>query len=119
VSRSRPICADVGTWLRANGHGPVKNEETKEHPCFVPYVDLSDVQRAKDSLFVATVRAMLLAFDGGEGGEGPGVTRIVTMGEAEDAAVGVVRMLEGIAEAIREVGGKRVSIHIRVERSGS
>jgi hypothetical protein len=39
--------------------GPVKDAEKKEHPCFVPYAELSDEQRVKDALFVATVRACL------------------------------------------------------------
>jgi hypothetical protein len=43
-------------------HGPVKDAEKKEHPCFVPYDLLSDAQQAKDSIFVATVSAMIAAF---------------------------------------------------------
>lgn len=39
-------------------YGSVKNAETKEHPCFVPYGDLAPAQRAKDALFVTTVRAI-------------------------------------------------------------
>ncbi len=50
-------------WLRqkeADGwkYGPVKNPETKEHPCFVPYDQLSEEQRVKDDLFIAVIRAM-------------------------------------------------------------
>jgi RyR domain len=50
-------------WLeekRATGwkYGPVKDPEKKEHPCFVAYCDLPQNQRAKDALFVTTVRAM-------------------------------------------------------------
>lgn len=39
--------------------GPVKNPETKEHPCFVPYDQLPVVQKGKDYIFGAIVRAML------------------------------------------------------------
>lgn len=51
------------SWLedkRASGwkYGPVKDPDKKEHPCFVPYADLSYEQRAKDHLFVAVVSAM-------------------------------------------------------------
>jgi hypothetical protein len=42
-------------------YGPVKNAETREHPCFVPYAQLSPAQRAKDMLFVSTVREMAKA----------------------------------------------------------
>lgn len=37
--------------------GPVKNPETKEHPCCVPYSELPADQRRKDALFVAIVHA--------------------------------------------------------------
>lgn len=40
-------------------YGPVKNAETKEHPCFVPYSELPESQRAKDYLFGAVVRSLL------------------------------------------------------------
>ena len=54
------------SWLeekRATGwkHGPVKNPETKEHPCFVPYAQLPESQRAKDDLYLAVVRATAAA----------------------------------------------------------
>lgn len=47
-------------WLKeklADGWkcGPVKNVETKEHPCCVPYDELPADQRRKDALFVAIV----------------------------------------------------------------
>lgn len=42
-------------------YGPIKDPEKKEHPCFVPYADLPADQRAKDDLYVSTVRAMLTA----------------------------------------------------------
>lgn len=38
--------------------GPVKNPETKEHPCFRPYSELPAEQRAKDYLFKAVVESM-------------------------------------------------------------
>lgn len=40
-------------------YGPVKNPETREHPCFVPYAELPESQRLKDDLFGAVVRAVL------------------------------------------------------------
>lgn len=55
------------SWLahkRAEGwvYGPVKDPAKKEHPCMVPYAELPPEQRAKDSIFVGVVRAMLKAF---------------------------------------------------------
>jgi hypothetical protein len=60
-------------WLadkRAAGwtYGPVKDPEKKEHPCFVPYADLPTSQRAKDALFVSTVREMAKALNGASSG---------------------------------------------------
>lgn len=51
------------SWLeqkRIDGwkYGPVKNPETKEHPCFVPYYELPLEQRIKDYLFGAVVEAL-------------------------------------------------------------
>lgn len=40
-------------------HGPVKNPETKEHPCFVPYDELPVEQKAKDYLFRGVVHALV------------------------------------------------------------
>lgn len=40
-------------------YGPVKDPDTKMHPCMVPYDDLPHEQRAKDGIFVAVVRAVL------------------------------------------------------------
>lgn len=50
------------SWLRekeADGwkYGPVKNVETKEHPCYVPYSELPVEQQKKDALFIAVVRS--------------------------------------------------------------
>ena len=51
------------SWLRfmeKEGwkYGPVKNPETKEHPYFVPYADLSKYQRAKDAIFRGVVMTL-------------------------------------------------------------
>lgn len=40
-------------------YGPAKNPETKEHPCFVPYSELPEAQKAKDAIFGAVVRGVL------------------------------------------------------------
>lgn len=58
-----PESAVHDSWLeekRAAGwkHGPVKDAEKKEHPCFVPYAELPDEQRRKDALFKAIVGAL-------------------------------------------------------------
>jgi RyR domain-containing protein len=55
------------SWLaekEATGwkYGPVKDPEKKEHPCFVPYAELPPEQKAKDAIYVGTVRAMLAGF---------------------------------------------------------
>lgn len=51
------------SWLaekRAEGweYGPVKDPALKQHPCFVPYEALPVLQRYKDHLFLAIVRAL-------------------------------------------------------------
>mgnify|MGYP001613377496 CR=1 FL=1 len=43
-------------------YGPVKNPDTKEHPCFVPYSELPKNQQMKDHIFTSVVRAVLSAF---------------------------------------------------------
>ncbi len=43
--------------------GPVKNAETKEHPCFMPYAELPPEQQVKDAIFFAIVRACSKAVD--------------------------------------------------------
>jgi len=40
-------------------YGPVKDVDKKEHPCMRNYYDLPNVQRTKDALFIATVKACL------------------------------------------------------------
>ncbi len=39
-------------------YGEVKDETAKTHPCLVPYDELPDEQRVKDSLFHAIVHAL-------------------------------------------------------------
>lgn len=58
-----PASAQHDAWLAdkaADGwkYGPVKDAATKEHPCFVPYEQLPEEQKAKDALFVGVVNAM-------------------------------------------------------------
>lgn len=55
--------ASHASWLaekEATGwkYGPKKDAIAKEHPCFVPYDELPDAQRAKDDLFVTIVRTV-------------------------------------------------------------
>lgn len=54
------------SWLaqkREEGwtYGPVKDIETKRHPCFVPYHELPAEQRLKDALFGSIVAACVSA----------------------------------------------------------
>lgn len=51
------------SWLKQKTeegwkYGAVKNAETKEHPCFVPYEELPVSQKAKDYLFKQTVHSL-------------------------------------------------------------
>lgn len=55
------------SWLeekRRTGwkYGPIKDPEKREHPCFVPYVELPPEQRQKDGIFVGTVRVLAGAY---------------------------------------------------------
>jgi hypothetical protein len=60
---------DAGTsdshdsWLKQKTeegwkYGAVKNAETKEHPCFVPYEQLPTEQKAKDFIFRQAVHSL-------------------------------------------------------------
>lgn len=58
-----PASESHDSWLeekRATGwkYGPVKDVEKKEHPCFVPFEQLSPEQQAKDVLFANIVTAL-------------------------------------------------------------
>lgn len=51
------------SWLKQKTeegwkYGEVKNPETKEHPCFVPYAELPTEQKAKDYIFRQTVHSL-------------------------------------------------------------
>lgn len=57
-----PASAQHEAWLQdkaRNGwkYGPVKDPRKKEHPCLVPYTELTVEQRIKDYLFRHVVRA--------------------------------------------------------------
>lgn len=54
------------SWLKEKAetgwkYGPIKDPEKKEHPCFVPYAELPLEQKAKDFLYVNTVKTVLAA----------------------------------------------------------
>ena len=56
--------ASHGSWLKEKEvdgwkFGEVKNPETKEHPCFVPFDELPKEQQAKDFIFRAVVHALI------------------------------------------------------------
>jgi len=56
--------ASHDSWLKQKSqegwvYGPVKNVESKEHPCFVPYDELPTEQKTKDYLFGAVARSLL------------------------------------------------------------
>lgn len=58
-----PASASHDSWLQvkyADGwkYGAVKNPDTKEHPCCVPYEELPEEQKKKDALFKAIVAAL-------------------------------------------------------------
>lgn len=43
-------------------YGPVKNPETREHPCYVPYTELPADQQVKNHLFRHVVLALLASY---------------------------------------------------------
>lgn len=58
-----PASASHDSWLavkEADGwkYGEVKDAEKKEHPCFVPYEELPEEQKRKDTLFKMIVEAL-------------------------------------------------------------
>lgn len=58
-----PPSANHDNWLEEKlragwTYGPVKDQEAKTHPCFVPYSALPDDQKAKDYVFKAIVGAL-------------------------------------------------------------
>jgi hypothetical protein len=55
--------ASHNSWLKQKEeegwkYGPVKNPETKEHPCYVPYEQLPVEQKAKDYLFKQVIHSL-------------------------------------------------------------
>lgn len=51
------------SWLKQKEeegwkYGPVKNTDTKEHPCFVAYAELPESQKSKDYLFRQIVHSL-------------------------------------------------------------
>ena len=43
-------------------YGPIKDPQKKEHPCMVPYDELTGLQKIKDSIFLAIVGAFFREF---------------------------------------------------------
>lgn len=55
--------ASHDSWLKQKEeegwkYGPIKNAETKEHPCYVSYNELPIDQRAKDYLFRQVIHSL-------------------------------------------------------------
>ncbi len=55
--------ASHDSWLKQKEeegwkYGPIKNPETKEHPCYVPYEELPTEQKSKDYLFKQIVHSL-------------------------------------------------------------
>lgn len=90
------------SWLKhktADGwvYGEAKDAVAKTHPCMVPYADLSEEQRAKDTLFVSTVRRSLglpLACDTFVPDSYEGVTSCGHCGEADTSHTGILDHME-------------------------
>jgi len=61
-------------------HGPIKAPDLLEHPCLVPYADLSSDHRLKDVLFLAIVRIL------GDVPEKPAIVAAVANAEPEAPA---------------------------------
>ena len=58
-----PPSASHDSWLEEKArtgwkYGPKKDEDKKEHPCFVPYESLPTEQKVKDYLFKAVVTSL-------------------------------------------------------------
>jgi hypothetical protein len=63
-SSGSSYAAHHNNWLAAAReagwrYGPVLNEATREHPCFVPYEQLSEKQKKNDRMIVELVRALI------------------------------------------------------------
>lgn len=39
-------------------YGPVKDPDHKQHPCLVPYAELPETEKKKDTLFLSIVEAL-------------------------------------------------------------
>lgn len=91
-------------------YGPVKDPEKKEHPCFVPYEDLPDAQKAKDSIFTSVVHAVARALAGLTQPTLPGIDLTV---DTEGRVTGASNI--GSAAASEMLLGRIVRYAARVE----
>lgn len=69
LENDAPPSASHESWLKQKEeegwkYGPVKNPETKEHPCFVPYDQLPTEQKSKDYLFKQVVHSLMDYIEG-------------------------------------------------------
>jgi len=60
---SAPVDAQHNAWMKEKVdagwvYGEVKDAEKKTHPCIVPFEELPEFQKKKDSLFCAVVDAL-------------------------------------------------------------
>jgi hypothetical protein len=75
-------------WLRDKARdgwkfGPVKDAEKKEHPCILPYSELSQEHKTKDHLFHAVVMAFVKAESGAARSRGSGRTHRSNRGQRQ------------------------------------
>lgn len=63
-NRNSKPCDSHNNWMAEKlrdgwKYGKVKNPETKEHPCILPYDELPKTDQIKDALFIAVVHSFV------------------------------------------------------------